>query len=489
MFSGPTALALAALLSLGPAAPPPLPTHAAQVSSSSAPVTWTPAASIVRASVSSDSVSSASVSSAVSAPADVLATGCAPSVVGRDALTGQLVADGILPRALTSTTLLTVLEPLDAVELTAFVSSDRELVEAVVKEPPPTRVVEGWWSALSPSHQARLLEGAPELFGNLDGVPYAQRDAANRALLARDTARLQRTVDTAGKGAAFEAAQRLIVLDRIEEGLRNDLSFHRSLITLDTTMPGRAAIAIGDLQSADYISVLIPGALLSIRAHMAEWTKVTADIYDGQVEWLRRFDRTGRVATISWIGYQTPDVTNMLGTELAEDGSVRIANLINGLDAMRSDDEPYVSVLAHSYGATVTMLALQRKTMSIDALAMVGSPGGVADNVDQLAVPPGHVWVGEAAWDPVVNTGFFGVDPGSPEFGANPMEVSGATDPVTGSELTPSVGHDWYLEPGTESLRNLSLIGIDEGRFVTDGSAADAAKTLALLEAAESDPD
>ena len=397
--------------------------------------------------------------------------------------TAPIAADSALPRAADASGLLSVVEPLTVDELVDFVRANRELVESAVKSPPPTRQVERWWASLSPTQQARLSEGAPELVGNLEGVPYPERDVANRALLARDIASVKSGIASGmGKGAAFDASQRLVMLTRIEEALRNDLSFHRSLIGLDTTMPGRAAIAIGDLQSADYISVLVPGALLSIKAHMAEWTKVTADIYDGQTEWLRRLDRTGRVATISWIGYQTPDITNMLGTDLAEDGSVRIANLINGLDDMRNGREPYVSVFAHSYGATVTMLALQRDTMSIDALAMVGSPGGVANNVSELAVPEGHVWVGEAAWDPVVNTAFFGVDPGSPEFGANPMEVSGTTDPVTGSPLTPSVGHDWYLEPGTESLRNLSLIGIDEGRFVTDGSTSDAAKTLALLD-------
>ena len=80
------------------------------------------------------------------------------------------------------------------------------------------------------------------------------------------------------------------------------------------------------------------------------------------------------------------------------------------------------------------------------------------------------VWVGEAAWDPVVHTAFFGVDPGSDEFGARTMSVAGGVDPETGEILTASVGHDWYLEPGTESLRNLSLIGIDRGDLVTDGT-------------------
>jgi hypothetical protein len=126
-------------------------------------------------------------------------------------------------------------------------------------------------------------------------------------------------------------------------------------------------------------------------------------------------------------------------------------------------------------------MALSRGWMTIDAFAMMGSPGGEVQDVEQLGVPGNNVWVGEAPWDPVVNTAFFGVDPGSPSFGAKRMSVSGSADPITGALLTASIGHDWYLEPGTESLRNLSLIGIAKGEFVTDGSDDDQLKTLSLL--------
>jgi hypothetical protein len=284
-----------------------------------------------------------------------------------------------------------------------------------------------------------------------------------------------------GKGAAGAIVERLKMLEKIDASLAQTADGpDRSLIMLDTVMPGRAAVALGDLDTADYVSILVPGALLSVREHMAEWTKVTADIYDEQTAWEDRFRRDSTVATVSWIGYRTPDVTNVAGLELAEEGASFLSGTVNGLKTLREGDEPYVSVFAHSYGATAATLALDRGDMSVDALAMIGSPGGVADRADELAVPAGHVWVGEAAWDPVVHTGFFGVDPGSPAFGAKTMSVGGGVDPATGAVLTASVGHDWYLEPGTESLRNLSLIGIGQGDMVTDGTADDSQKTLAL---------
>ena len=61
------------------------------------------------------------------------------------------------------------------------------------------------------------------------------------------------------------------------------------------------------------------------------------------------------------------------------------------------------------------------------------------------------------------------------------MSVAGAVDVITSRVLASSLGHNEYFSPGTESMRNLALIGIDKGELVTDGSQRDAGRTLALL--------
>jgi len=91
------------------------------------------------------------------------------------------------------------------------------------------------------------------------------------------------------------------------------------------------------------------------------------------------------------------------------------------------------------------------------------------------------VWVGEAAWDPVPNSAFFGSDPGSPEFGAHHLGVEGGVDLITNEMLSASVGHNGYFGAGSESVRNLALIGIGQSQLVTDGTPKDTSKTLALL--------
>jgi hypothetical protein len=79
--------------------------------------------------------------------------------------------------------------------------------------------------------------------------------------------------------------------------------------------------------------------------------------------------------------------------------------------------------------------------------------------------------------DPIVNSAFFGSDPGSPSYGAKPMGVGGAVDPITHRTLAGSSGHNEYFTDGTECMRNLALIGIDRGDLVlgSDPSTTQAA--------------
>jgi pimeloyl-ACP methyl ester carboxylesterase len=151
----------------------------------------------------------------------------------------------------------------------------------------------------------------------------------------------------------------------------------------------------------------------------------------------------------------------------AYEGRDALTGAIEGLQSLRPGDQPYVSVIAHSYGSTAALLALTDNDVSIDALAMVGSPGSPAKSVNELHVRDGNVYVGEAAWDPIPNSSFFGSDPGAASYGAKPMGVDGGVDALTRQPLLPSLGHNEYFGPGTESMRNFALIAIGEGRYVT----------------------
>ena len=85
-------------------------------------------------------------------------------------------------------------------------------------------------------------------------------------------------------------------------------------------------------------------------------------------------------------------------------------------------------------------------------------------------VPTGGVFVGEASWDPVVDSAFHGFDPGASSFGAHRFGVGGGVDSLTGVTLAASTGHNGYFAPGTESLRNLALVALGWGELVSDGN-------------------
>ena len=112
-------------------------------------------------------------------------------------------------------------------------------------------------------------------------------------------------------------------------------------------------------------------------------------------------------------------------------------------------------------------MALTEYDFEVDALALVGSPGSAAQSVKQLHVKNGNVYVGKAQWDPVPNSAFFGSEPGSEDYGARTFGTDGGTDPITGATMLRSFFHIEYFSPGTESLRNLALIGIGHGADIT----------------------
>lgn len=392
-------------------------------------------------------------------------------------------------RELTQPTGMTLLNALTARSpsgVTAFVDADPQRIRTLLAAPPGAPQVSGWWQRLDSVAQRALVTAAPELIGNLDGIPVAVRNDANRHVLRTAIRELEVPEGTVGRSQETQNQHRLEMLYAVADALGpSTANPPRTLLQLDPHDEGKVAIVLGDLDTADYVSFLMPGMFITVGGNVVEWTDTAARLYDEQVSWLSLLAEAGAsddeqtVATVAWIGYQTPHLLNVGSLDLAYEGRDAIAHAVDGLQTIRGADQPFISLLAHSYGSTAAMLALDEST-TVDALAMIGSPGAPATHVDALNVR-GDIFVGEAAWDPIPNSSFFGSDPGSAEFGARAMSVAGTVDVITNRVLAASTGHNEYFSPGTESMRNLALIGIDMGELVTDGTGHDAVRTLALL--------
>jgi hypothetical protein len=338
--------------------------------------------------------------------------------------------------------------------------ADSRVLTTAMDDPPATRVVSAWWSALSPATRTVLTDGAPAVVGNLDGVPFDVRDTANRAVLASELADPQAPTALAA------------MLGQVQESLEQEPGDPRKyLVTLDTRGSGRCAISVGDIGTAGHVSVVVPGIFFTVNGQMTDFTATAGDVYREQATVApvaAPADGAG-VAVLAWMGYRTPGISDFMSLDLAHLGADRLVRTLDGIRSVRVGHEPQLGVVAHSYGSTTAMIALSSGRVSVDSLTMLGSPGSSVTAADQLAVAPGQVYVGGAHWDPVAGTGFFGTDPGRAAFGAARLDLLATDDPDgRGDVFRQPFGHNDYLKPGTASLHDVALIAVGRGDLVRD---------------------
>ncbi|MGN6325211.1 alpha/beta hydrolase [Pseudolysinimonas sp.] len=373
--------------------------------------------------------------------------------------------------------LLQQLGLLSRAQLVDFAAKHGDVLATLSARPQAAADVSAWWTGVPAAEQKNLLSAVPRLVGNLEGVPYSVRDRANRTSLSQAEATVRAELKAGqGRAASDELARRLHMLEQVRASLAGPSGdAARELINLDPDGDGTAVVTVGDVTTADYVGYLIPGMLSSVDTQIVKFAASAQQIVDDQNRMLRELhpadsaEPAPTAAVVAWIGYRTPDISNVGTLALAEQAQKKLTASVAGLRAGRVGHEPFISLMAHSYGSTAALLALQSGGLSVDALAIAGSPGSPAQNVSQLSVTDGNVWVGAASWDPVPATGAFGSHPTSPSYGAHRFGVDGATDPLTGRKLAAATTHIDYFVPGTESLRNIELIGIDRGDLVLRG--------------------
>jgi hypothetical protein len=214
---------------------------------------------------------------------------------------------------------------------------------------------------------------------------------------------------------------------------------------------GRVAIAFGDVATADYVAVAVPGTGTTMEQYaigdgglQRGESRRAIDLRDRM-----QLESGGTAAVIAWLGYDAPSwsLTNNPGlTGPGEEGGPLLAAFLTGLPVA---DGARRTVIGHSYGTYVVGEAL-RDGMPVDNVISLGSPGmgvdrasdfGLGDDVDVFAMRLPH--------DPVGGLERFGTDPASPVFGATRLDG-------TSSSL---VSHSDYWTP--QNLDQLAAAATD----------------------------
>ena len=328
-----------------------------------------------------------------------------------------------------------------------------------------------WWISLPPHLHRELMDRQTAALGRLAGLPTDVRDEANRRQLAGLLARLRAERDRlAGTlptiplqlARAALVKSMLTVAESVEQTLTM-LAGRRPparLLTLDLAGAGRVAIGLGDVDRAQNVAVVVPGMGEDAGHGIARTVARAADLL---AEAGRQSAQS--TAVVAWVGYAAPGWRQVPFPGRARAGGWMLTADLATLAAARTGEPAHVTLVGHSYGSTVVGAAMQAGPRRADDLVLLGSPGVLADRVGQLGLSGRHAYVGEAALDPIADTGVFGADPGDRSFGATRIRVDAAPGQPWPDQIL--AAHSRYFDPGSESLRNIARVVVGRGSDVT----------------------
>ena len=269
---------------------------------------------------------------------------------------------------------------------------------------------------------------------------------------------------------------KLAALDSVESVL--DLG-GRQLLLLDADSGEQlhAAVAVGDVDTADHVAVFTPGFTTTVQDRLEGIDTDMAALKARSERDSYRHGDGDSVATVSWLGYDAPQwdgiafpSQSVVSDDLAKAGGEDLARFYAGINDSRSAD-PHLTALGHSYGSTTTGEALQHEGTGVDDAIIFGSPGlGTSDRGD-LDVPEDHLFRIEARRDPVADLAQFGIDP---TWFDDVEGLSAKETEIDGESYGESVGHSEYLEDGTTSQHNMAvtIAGMPDRQVSDDGRGA-----------------
>lgn len=324
-----------------------------------------------------------------------------------------------------------------------------------------------WWDGMSSAEQERLAGEHVLMIGQLDGLPSAFRHAANVAGIEQEIERIESAItsrereianmsslelrglppELGSNGTLAQYREDLVALRE----LRRAIESNDDLLVLDLRAdehPVRAAVSVGDPDTADYVSVHVAGTGSNVEKIAGDVDRATS-IRDESQRLLRHEGEHGVVASVVWAGYDAPDVivSEAMERRFAEEGAPDFAAFGEGL-RVAAGPEAKITASGHSYGSTVVALELQ-ETGAFDAFVASGSPGFGTENSLEVQIPTGQVYVSyyDMPGDVVAASGAHGdrpqTLPGVTITDNGPRSVTFA-DGTQSNDIGP--GETWYWQ-------------------------------------------
>ena len=231
--------------------------------------------------------------------------------------------------------------------------------------------VNKWWKSLGADERNRLLGTWPDKLGNLNGIPVADRSAANKTILQQDLARPAEVAKSRGVtkeevlahpekyGMAGPMMDRYNNALKVEDALNKDASDAKDangrtpdilLMKYDPEAfggDGAAAIAIGDPDKAANTSVMVSGLTTSVAAGtLSDGSGVNVYNEANKADW------ENSTAVVQWMGYDAPDDLAVAEPNMARNGAQILAPDVNALAVTHDGSPSHTTVIGHSYGST-----------------------------------------------------------------------------------------------------------------------------------------
>ncbi|AWE41798.1 MULTISPECIES: alpha/beta hydrolase [unclassified Actinobaculum] len=338
-----------------------------------------------------------------------------------------------------------------------------------------TEEVAAWWEALTDGEQAKMIDDYPRELGNLDGVDGWARDKANRRNLEEDIALYGPEVVELGRQiysgrkltltpeeeAKYERyADMVAIRNALDQGdVETQLLVYEPPRTGET---GRemthAAIAVGNVDTADRVTTFVPGMTTTVRGDMEG---ITRNMTSLKADTERMLNNGETVAAIGWIGYDAPpDLIAAASADRAVAGADDLTPFLEGIADSRNTDSTGSSgveqiPLGHSYGSTTLSKALAQVRPGVaTSYGVFGSPGTEPgwDMNTESGYALGNVT------DPVTYVGNVHLSGAPGLLGSDPLTDPNITELSAGGPKWPWDSHSSYWDEGSTSYKNITRI-------------------------------